>query len=123
MSNDITHDTTLVCPACGEDTPALTYRSWTHYDHDSSWSYDDGEHVTGNYCDLCVAEIDRITDAQADYEDSLTEPTIEDWAELACRLAMGLTRAFSNWQDVAHVTRREMNMLTEQMGEGWQRRW
>ena len=51
------------------------------------------------------------------------DPTLEEWSELACRLAMGLTRAFSNWKDVASVTKREMKMLAEQMGDDWQRKW
>lgn len=115
------------CDGCNDydndEKHPLTKRTWTHYDHDSGWAYEDGERVRGAYCPDCLADIDRITEAQADYEDSLTEPTIENWAELACRMAQALSMHFSNWHEVAHVTRREMDMLTEQMGEGWQRKW
>ena len=120
MSNDTT---TTRCPACDEECDSLTYRKWKHYDHDSGWAYEDGERVSGEYCPECIADIDRITQAQYDYEDSLTEPTLDDWRNLASRLAMGLSLAYSNWRDVAHVTRRELEMLTEHLGEGWERRW
>lgn len=118
-----TNTETKTCPACGEETDTLTSRTWTHYDHDSGWAYEDGERVRGEYCADCIADIDRITQAQADYEDSLAEPTLEDWKSLASRLAMGLSLSFSNWKDVAHVTKREEDMLTEHLGDNWQRRW
>lgn len=110
------------CPACGEDTDTLTKRTWTHYDHDSGWAYEDGERVTGEYCPDCLADIDRIVRTQEELGED-EEMTAEDWKELACRLATGINRAFSNWQDVASVTKRELRALNEYMGEGWQRGW
>lgn len=121
MSNDTD---IKMCPACGDDTYSnYTFRKWTHYDHDSTWAYEDGERVQGWYCPDCVADIDRITLAQAMAEEDYTEPTLEDWATLASRVCQALSMHFSNWNDVAHVTKREMQMLTERMGEGWQRKW
>jgi len=113
------------CDGCNdfdnEEKHPLTKRTWTHYDHDTGWAYEEGERVRGQYCPQCLADILHIETEQA--KETHEDPTLEDWAELACRLAMGLTRAFSNWKDVASVTKREMKMLTEQMGDNWQRKW
>ena len=115
------------CDGCNDyDNDAkhpLTKRTWTHYDYDTGWAYEEGERVRGHYCPSCLASIVLIETSHAEEEENEQEPTLEDWAELACRLAMGMTRAFSNWKDVSCVTKREMKMLTEQMGEDWQRKW
>ena len=116
------NDTLTKCPACLETTDTLTFRSWTHYEHDSGWAFADGERVADHYCSDCIADIDRITQAETDLRNS-EEMTEDDWKNLASRLAMGLSSHFSNWKDIGSITKREMRALTEHMGENWQRRW
>ena len=120
-----TGKTNRKCDGCNDyDNDAkhpLTQRTWTHYDHGNGWAYAEGERIKGLYCPECLADIVDIETKQAN--EGHEEPTLEEWSELACRLATGMTRAFSNWKDVANVTKREMKMLAEQMGDDWQRRW
>lgn len=125
MNNDTT--TKNLCEACGitvEET--LTHKRWVHNDPYGlhGWAYEDGETVSGEYCHECLRDIDILgADYQRWLDETSNEPTLEDWATLACRLAMGINRAFSNWKDVANVTQREMKMLADWMGDDWQRKW
>lgn len=112
---------TLTCPACGANARILNKRTWVHYDYDSEWAYADEETVTGMYCDDCLSDIDRIEKLHKEFVSSYTPPTEIDWQYLACRLATAMSNSFSNWKDMASVTKREMAMLTDAMGNDWQR--
>ena len=125
MNNDTT--TKNLCEACGITVEEpLTPKRWVHHDPYElhGWAYEDGEIVSGEYCHECLRDIDILrADYQRWLDENDSEPTLEDWATLACRLAMGINQAFSNWKDVANVTQRELKMLSDWMGNDWQRKW
>lgn len=95
----------IECSDCGtsigahqHDTEDSTVETFTPY-----WMHDMDNNF--NLCDVC--------------HNTKFVPTLTDWASLACRLAMGLRRAHSNWQEVAGVTPNELEMLNDWMGEDW----
>lgn len=114
MSNDT--ETLNHCEACGLDVEeTLTHKRWTHHDpyERHGWAYEDGERVDGDYCHECLRDIALV---QADYQDFLNESEemdVDDWRNLAVKLAYGYSNVATNWED--RLNAREKYELRQEM--------